>query len=71
MELAILRRGKPPGVPLHFIQVPLDKDGNMANVKDDEVGLPEDSEGETKVDKMGRLQGDRGPEGETVKIYER
>lgn len=31
----------------------------MANVKDDEVELPEDAEGETKVDRMGRLQGDR------------
>jgi len=39
--------------------VPLDKEGNMANVKDDEVELPEDPEGENKVDKMGRLQGDR------------
>jgi chromatin structure-remodeling complex protein RSC7 len=28
-------------------------------IKDDEVELPEDPEGETKVDKMGRLQGGR------------
>ena len=53
------RWGKPRGGPSHFTQVPLDKEGNMANVKDDEVELPEDPEGETKVDKMGRLQGDR------------
>ena len=31
----------------------------MANVKDDEVELPEDSEGETKVDKNGYLQAGR------------
>ncbi len=53
------RWGKPRGGPSHVTQVPLDKEGNMANVKDDEVELPEDAEGETKVDKMGRLQGDR------------
>ncbi|KFY08532.1 hypothetical protein V491_08428, partial [Pseudogymnoascus sp. VKM F-3775] len=31
----------------------------MMNVENDEVSLPEDPEGETKVDKMGHLQGDR------------
>lgn len=31
----------------------------MANVRNDEVELPEDPEGETKVDKMGRLQDGR------------
>ena len=40
-------------------QVPLDNEGNMANVKDDEVELPEDPEGEAKVDKMGHLQDGR------------
>ena len=53
------RWGKPRGGPSHITQVPVDKEGNMANVKDDEVELPEDSEGETKVDKMGRLLGNR------------
>ena len=53
------RWGKPRGGPSHVTQVPLDKEGNMANVKDDEVELPEDAEGETKVDKMGKLLGDR------------
>lgn len=53
------RWGKPRGGPSHVTQVPVDKEGNMANVKDDEVELPEDAEGETKVDKMGRLLGDR------------
>ena len=31
----------------------------MVNVKDDEVELSDDSEGETKVDKLGHLKGDR------------
>lgn len=31
----------------------------MVDIKDDELDLPEDPEGETKVDKFGRLQGDR------------
>ena len=53
------RWGKPRGGPSHVTQVPVDKEGNMANVKDDEVELPEDPEGETKVDKMGKLLGDR------------
>ena len=53
------RWGKPRGGPSHVTQVPLDKEGNMANVENDEVELPEDAEGETKVDKLGRLQGDR------------
>ncbi|KAH8912095.1 hypothetical protein BR93DRAFT_58548 [Coniochaeta sp. PMI_546] len=37
----------------------VDKDGSVLAIKDDEVELPEDPEGETKVDKMGRLQGGR------------
>lgn len=53
------RWGKPRGGPSHVTQVPLDKEGNMANVKDDEIELPEDSEGETKVNKNGVLLGDR------------
>ena len=39
--------------------MPLDKLGNMANVRDDEVELPEDPEGEKKVDKHGNLKGNR------------
>lgn len=53
------RWGKPRGGPSHVTQVPLDKEGNMANVKDDEIELSEDSEGETKVNKNGVLLGDR------------
>ncbi|KFY64212.1 hypothetical protein V497_01796 [Pseudogymnoascus sp. VKM F-4516 (FW-969)] len=47
------------GGPSHVTQQPIDKEGNMMNVENDEVSLPEDPEGETKVDKMGHLQGDR------------
>ena len=53
------RWGKPRGGPSHVTQVPLDKAGNMANVIDDEVELPEDAEGEEKVDKDGNLKGNR------------
>ncbi|MCJ1310266.1 hypothetical protein MMC25_003928 [Agyrium rufum] len=52
-------RWRNKGGPSQASQVPLDKEGNMANVVDDEVQLPEDLDGETKVDKMGRLQGGR------------
>lgn len=53
------RWAKSRGGPSHVTQVPLDKEGNMATVKNDEVQLSEDPEGETKVDKMGNLLGDR------------
>ncbi|KAI9045800.1 uncharacterized protein KD926_007103 [Aspergillus affinis] len=45
--------------PSHVTQVPIDKEGNMMDVIDDEVALPDDPEGETKVDKNGLLKGDR------------
>ena len=53
------RWGKPRGGPSHVTQVPLDKEGNMAPVKDDEVQLPPDPEGEEKVDVNGHLNGGR------------
>ena len=53
------RWGKPKGGPSHTSQVPVDKEGNMANVVGDEVELPEDAEGEMKVDKNGYLQDGR------------
>ncbi|KAL8639410.1 MAG: hypothetical protein Q9228_003555 [Teloschistes exilis] len=53
------RWGKPRGGPSHVTQVPLDKEGNMATVRNDEIELPEDPEGETKVNKEGTLLGDR------------
>lgn len=46
------RWGKARGGPSHVSQT-------RENIENDEVILPEDAEGETKVDKMGRLQGDR------------
>ena len=53
------RWGKPRGGPSHVTQVPLDKDGNMADVKNDEIQLPPDEEGEKKVDENGYLKGGR------------
>lgn len=53
------RWAKAKGGPSHVTQVPLDKEGNMANVRNDEVELPKDPEGEEKVDENGYLQGGR------------
>ncbi|EAU36255.1 hypothetical protein ATEG_02981 [Aspergillus terreus NIH2624] len=62
------RRGRPAASggrwgrnrgPSHVTQVPIDKEGNMMDVIDDEVAVPGDPEGDTKVDKNGHLQGDR------------
>jgi len=47
------------GGPSHVTQQPVDKEGNMMTINDDEVDLPEDEEGEKKVDKMGNLKGGR------------
>ncbi len=47
------------GGPSHVTQQPIDKEGNLVDVVDDEVALPEDEEGEKKVGKFGHLQGDR------------
>lgn len=52
-------RGRPRGGPSHVTKVPIDKEGNMMEVIDDEVALPEDPEGEAKVDKLGNLKGGR------------
>lgn len=48
------RKGQPAPAPQQ-----LDKDGNVLNIVDDEVELPEDPEGEKKVDKFGNLLGGR------------
>ncbi|KAI9704346.1 MAG: hypothetical protein M1836_007208 [Candelina mexicana] len=64
------RRGRPPaagggrwgkarGGPSHVTQVPIDKEGNMMDVIDDEVAIGEDPQGETKVDKDGNLKDGR------------
>ncbi|CAG8955504.1 hypothetical protein HYFRA_00010371 [Hymenoscyphus fraxineus] len=47
------------GGPSHVTQQPIDKEGNMMDVINDEVDMPEDPEGEKKVDKMGHLQDGR------------
>ncbi|KAI9892391.1 MAG: Phosphoacetylglucosamine Mutase [Vezdaea aestivalis] len=64
------RRGRPPGtgpgrwpknrhlVPL-TTQLTIDKEGTTVEVIDDEAILPEDPQGEAKVDKNGNLQGGR------------
>ena len=53
-------RGRPPkgGVP-QVARVAIDKEGTMMDVVNDEVHLPEDDDGEQKVDKLGNLQGGR------------
>lgn len=52
-------RGRPKGGPSQATRVPIDKEGTMMDVIDDEVAMPEDAEGETKVNKDGHLQGGR------------
>lgn len=53
-------RGRPPkgGVP-QVTRTQIDKEGTMIDVVNDEADLPEDEEGEQKVDKLGNLQGGR------------
>lgn len=52
-------RGRAKGGPTHANRVAVDKEGTMMDVVNDEVALPEDAEGETKVDKNGHLLGGR------------
>lgn len=52
-------RGGRKGASFQPTQQTIDKEGNMMDIVDDEVALPEDAEGETKVDKNGILQGGR------------
>jgi chromatin structure-remodeling complex protein RSC7 len=59
------------GGPSHVTQQPVDKEGNMMDVVDDEVELPEDPEGETKVDKMGHLQDGRDYRCRTFTVFGR
>lgn len=62
------RRGRPAASggrwarnrgPSHITQMPVDKDGNILQVTDDEVVVPGDPDGDTKVDKDGHLQDGR------------
>lgn len=45
--------------PLNVQQHPIDLEGNPATIVNDEVVLPQDEEGEKKVDKYGHLEGGR------------
>lgn len=62
------RRGRPAASggrwarnrgPSHITQLPVDKDGNVMQVIDDEVAVPGDPEGDTKINKDGHFQGGR------------
>ncbi|KAI2621813.1 chromatin remodelling complex Rsc7/Swp82 subunit-domain-containing protein [Hypoxylon sp. NC1633] len=52
-------RGGRKGASYQPTQQTIDKEGNVLDIVDDEVALPEDPEGETKVDKSGNLQDGR------------
>lgn len=64
-------RGGRKGVSAQPTQQLVDKEGTMVDIVDDELALPEDPEGETKVDKMGNLQGDREYRCRTFKVIGR
>lgn len=51
--------GHKKGAPVRNVQMPTDEEGNVLDVVDDEVELPEDAEGEKKIDKNGVLQDGR------------
>lgn len=52
-------RGGRKGAAAPITQQAIDKDGPVFDIVNDELALPEDPEGETKVDKLGYLQGGR------------
>ncbi|KAF2432741.1 hypothetical protein EJ08DRAFT_686681, partial [Tothia fuscella] len=52
-------RGTRPSIPQGPPMMKIDKEGNMAAVVNDEADLPEDEEGEEKIDKLGNLKGGR------------
>jgi len=52
-------RGGRKGQHFQPTQQSIDKDGTVLDIIDDEVALPEDPEGEKKVDKLGNLQDGR------------
>ncbi|KAJ5551302.1 Chromatin-remodelling complex RSC SWI/SNF subunit Rsc7/Swp82 [Penicillium sp. DV-2018c] len=74
------RRGRPAASggrwarnrgPSHLTQVPVDKEGNLMDVINDEVSIPPDPIGATKVDENGHLQGGREYRVRTFKILGR
>ncbi len=52
-------RGGRKGQQGQVMQQPIDKDGNLMDIVNDEVDLPDDPYGEKKVDKLGNLLGGR------------
>lgn len=53
------RGGRKGAQPTQKMQQTIDKEGTVAEIANDECVLPEDPEGETKVDKLGNLMGGR------------
>lgn len=53
------RGGRKGAQPAQKLQQTIDKDGTVVDIANDECVLPEDPEGETKVDKLGNLMGGR------------
>lgn len=74
------RRGRPAASggrwarnrgPSHLTQVPVDKEGNLMDVINDEVSIPPDPIGATKVDENGHLKDGREYRVRTFKILGR
>ena len=53
------RGGRKGGAPPPKAEQVIDAEGTVAEIVDDECVLPDDPEGETKVDKLGNLEGGR------------
>lgn len=53
------RGGRKGAQPAQKLQQTIDKEGTVVDIVNDECVLPEDPEGETKVDKLGNLMGGR------------
>lgn len=53
------RGGRRGAQPAQKLQQTIDKEGTVVDIVNDECVLPEDPEGETKVDKLGNLKGGR------------
>lgn len=65
------RWSKVRGGPNRNTAAPVDDEGNQLEIIDDEVELPEDPEGEKKVDKLGYLKGGREYRVRTFTIADR
>ncbi|KAK5987327.1 Chromatin structure-remodeling complex subunit rsc7 [Cladobotryum mycophilum] len=65
------RGGRKGGPAAPKAEQVIDAEGTVAEIVDDECVLPEDDEGETKVDKMGNLQDGRDYRCRTFKVLGR